>query len=153
MKLEKGNTAPLFKLYSSDKKEVSLDYYNKGNTVVLFFPQAFTSVCTKELCYFNDLSTEKLKGANIIAISVDSIFTLAKFKEENKYSFPLLSDFNAEISRAYGCIYDSWIFNMKNVSKRAAFVVGEDGLIKYAEVLEDASKEPNYDKILSIIDK
>lgn len=153
MKLEKGNKAPLFTLYSSDKKEISLEDYNHEAVVILFFPQAFTSVCTKELCYFNDLNINKLRGANIVAISVDSVFTLAKFKEENKYDFPLLSDFNGEVSRAYGCMYDSWIFNMKSVSKRAAFVVGKDGLIKYAEILEDASKEPNYDNILTLLNK
>jgi peroxiredoxin len=78
---------------------------------------------------------------------VDSIFTLAKFKEEQQYNFPLLSDFNKTTAQAYEAIYDEFVFDMKGVSRRAAFVVDKEGTIQYAEVLESAGDLPNFDAI------
>lgn len=83
----------------------------------------------------------------MVGISVDSIFTLAKFKEEQKYNFPLLSDFNKNVSHAYGAFYDEFVFEMKGVSRRAAFVVDKEGLVQYAEVLESAGDLPNFEAI------
>ena len=82
--------------------------------------------------------------AEVVAISVDSPFTLAKFKEEQSYNFPLLSDFNKEVSRAYGSLYEDFVLDMKGVSKRSAFVIDKEGTIKYAEVLENAGEVPNF---------
>jgi peroxiredoxin len=146
--LQKGDKAPDFKLFSSEKKEISLADYKGKNLIVLFFPQAFTSVCTAELCTIRDnyADYEKL-NADIVGISVDSVFTLAKFKEEQNYNFPLLSDFNKEVSQAYGAFYDTFVFNMLGVSKRAAFVIDEHSTIKYAEVLESAGDQPNFEAI------
>lgn len=79
-----------------------------------------------------------------MAISVDSLFTLAKFKEDQGYNFPLLSDWNKDISAAYGCLYDEFVLGMKGVSKRSAFVVDKNGKIRYAEVLENAGELPNF---------
>ncbi len=79
-------------------------------------------------------------NASVLAISVDSLFTLDKFKQEQGYNFPLLSDFNKEVSAAYGSLYENFVLDMKGVSKRSAFVVDKDGIIQYAEVLEDAGK-------------
>jgi glutaredoxin-dependent peroxiredoxin len=148
MALKKGDKAPSFKLFSSDKKEVSLDDYKGKNLVILFFPMAFTSVCTAELCAmrdtiadYNDLNTD------VVGISVDSPYTLAKFKEEQRLNFPLLSDFNKEASTAYGSLYEKFAMGMKGVSKRSAFVVDKDGILQYAEVLENAGEQPNFDKI------
>ena len=116
--------------------------------MLLFFPQAFTSVCTAELCNLRDnISFYNDTNAQVFGISVDSVFTLAKFKEEQHLNFPLLSDFNKEASTAYGAIYDNWILDMKGVSKRAAFIIGKQGVVRYAEVLEDARQQPDFTAI------
>ncbi|MCQ6960892.1 redoxin domain-containing protein [Mucilaginibacter aquariorum] len=148
MSIAIGQAAPQFTLTSSELKEVSLSDF-KGKKVVLhFFPLAFTGVCTTQLCTMRD-SFGYYDGLNaqILGISVDSPFTLAKFKEENSYQFPLLSDFNKEISAAYGALYEEFAFGMKGVSKRAAFVIDEDQNIVYAEVLENAGDLPNFEII------
>lgn len=148
MSLNVGDKAPLFKLYSSEKKEVSLDDFNGDNLVLLFFPMAFTSVCTEELCTMRDnMSLYNKMNAEVVAISVDSPFTLHKFKLEQQLGFPLLSDFNKEVSRAYDALYEDFVFGMKGVSKRAAFVIDKEGVIRYAEVLDNAGNLPNFEEI------
>ena len=148
MALEIGQQAPAFTLFSSENKPVSLSDYAQKNVVLLFFPMAFTSVCTAELCEMRDnLHTYTDLNADIMAISVDSPFTLAKFKEEQKLPFPLLSDFNKEVSEAYGALYENFVMNMKGVSKRAAFVIDQNDIIQYAEVLENAGKVPDFEAI------
>ena len=148
MALSIGQTAPTFTLFSSENKPVSLADYAGKNVVLLFFPMAFTSVCTAELCDMRDnLHTYTDLNAEILAVSVDSPFTLAKFKEEQNLPFPLLSDFNKEVSEAYGALYENFVMNMKGVSKRAAFVIDETGQIKYAEVLENAGNVPDFNAV------
>lgn len=148
MALEIGQKAPAFTLFSSENKPVSLSDYAQKNVVVLFFPMAFTSVCTAELCEMRDnLHTYTALNADILAISVDSPFTLAKFKEEQNLPFALLSDFNKDVSAAYGALYENFVMNMKGVSKRAAFVVDQNDTIQYAEVLENAGNVPDFEKI------
>jgi peroxiredoxin len=148
MQLSKGQSAPDFTLFNSEKNKVSLADYKGKNLVILFFPQAFTGVCTTELCSVRDnLNAYTSLNAAVVGISVDSIFTLAKFKEEQSYNFPLLSDFNKDVSQAYGSFYDEFVFDMKGVSRRAAFVVDGEGVIQYAEVLESAGDQPNFDAI------
>ena len=145
MALQPGDPAPQFTLVSSEKQEVSLSDY-KGKKVILhFFPFAFTSVCTTQLCTMRDnFGYYDGLHAQIFGISVDTPFTLAKFKEENNYQFPLLSDFNKTVSTAYGALYEEFAFGMKGVSKRAAFVIDEDQNIVYAEVLENAKDLPDF---------
>jgi len=145
MALKVGDKAPLFTLRSSDTAEVSLSDYAGRNVVVLFFPLAFTGVCTEELCTMRDALAEfNGMDTDVVAISVDSPFTLAKFKELEKLNFPLLSDFNKEVSRQYGSLYDTFVFEMEGVSKRSAFVVDKEGVIRYTEVLESAGDLPNF---------
>jgi peroxiredoxin len=145
MTLKAGDKAPLFTLHADDTKEVSLTDYAGRNLVVLFFPLAFSGPCTAELCSMRDsLADFNEMNADIVAISVDSPFTLAKFKESEKLNFPLLSDFNKEVSRQYGSLYDTFVFGMEGVSKRSAFVVDGEGVIRYAEVLESAGDLPNF---------
>jgi glutaredoxin-dependent peroxiredoxin len=152
MALSVGQPAPAFTLFSSDKKEVSLTDYNGKNVVLLFFPMAFTSVCTAELCDMRDnLHVYQSLNAEILAVSVDSPFTLAKFKEEQNLPFPLLSDFNKEASTAYGALYENFVFNMHGVSKRAAFVIDSNGVIQYAEVLENAGNIPDFDAVKAVL--
>ncbi|MDI9876361.1 redoxin domain-containing protein [Flectobacillus rivi] len=145
MALQKGDKAPAFTLYNTEKAEISLADYQGKNVVLLFFPFAFTSVCTTELCEMRDniLTYSSLK-AEILAVSVDSLFTLGKFKEEQNLPFHLLSDFNKEVSTAYESIYDTFAFGTKGVSKRSAFVIDGEGTIQYAEVLESAGDVPNF---------
>ena len=145
MAISVGDKAPDFMLYSSDKKEVSLSDYQGKNLVLLFFPLAFTSVCTAELCSVrDDIATYQGLDTDILAISVDTPFTLEKFKTEQNLNFPLLSDFNKEVSRNYGTLYEEFVLNMKGVAKRSAFVIDKDGIVKYAEVLESAGDIPNF---------
>jgi peroxiredoxin len=149
MAIEIGQTAPAFMLHDSDKNKVSLaGYKGKKNVLLLFFPQSFTGVCTAELCSLRDnIDSYNNANAQVFGISVDSVFTLAKFKEEQHLNFPLLSDFNKEISTAYDTIYTNWILDMKGVSKRSAFVIDKEGIIRYAEVLESAGDLPNFEAI------
>ena len=76
---------------------------------------------------------------------------MAKFKEENNYQFPLLSDFNKEVSKAYGAFYEDFVLGLKGVAKRSAFVIDENQKIIYAEVLEKASDLPNFQAIDALI--
>jgi peroxiredoxin len=150
MSLQIGNQAPSFTLHTSINETISLsDFAGEKNVLILFFPQAFTGVCTKELCAIRDnISRYQNTNAQVLGISVDSVFTLAKFKEEQQLNFPLLSDFNKEVSTAYHTIYESFTgMNMKGVSKRSAFLVDKAGVIQYAEVLESAGDIPNFEAI------
>ena len=148
MALQIGQQAPDFTLFNTEKKEVSLSEQKGQNVLLLFFPLAFTSVCTAELCSVRD-NLKMYEGLNAkpFGISVDSLHTLKKFKEEQNLNFELLSDFNKEVSKAYGSLYQQFGYGMRGVSKRAAFVVDKDGLIRYAEVLENAGLQPNFDAI------
>ena len=150
MSLQIGNQAPAFTLHTSINETISLsDFAGEKNVLILFFPQAFTGVCTKELCAIrDDISRYQNTNAEVLGISVDSVFTLAKFKEEQQLNFPLLSDFNKEVSTAYHSIYESFTgMNMKGVSKRSAFLVDKAGIVQYAEVLESAGDIPNFEAI------
>ena len=152
MSLQPGQPAPQFTLVSSEKKQVSLSDF-KGKKVVLhFFPMAFTSVCTVQLCTMRD-NFGYYDGLNavILGVSVDSPFTLAKFKEVENYQFDLLSDFNKEVSPAYGAFYENWILGLNGVSKRAAFVIDEEQNIVYAEVLESAGDLPDFAAIAEAV--
>jgi glutaredoxin-dependent peroxiredoxin len=146
--LAKGQKAPDFKLFNTEKKEVELASLKGKNVVLLFFPLAFTSVCTAELCSVRDnYALYNKLNAEVFGVSVDSLFTLGKFKAEQNLNFELLSDFNKEISKAYGSLYDSFVLGMNGVSKRSAFVIDKEGMIQYAEVLENAGEQPNFSAI------
>jgi peroxiredoxin len=151
MALTIGQPAPQFTLSSSELKTVALADYKGRKVIIHFFPLAFTGGCTAQLCTMRD-NFGYYDGLNavILGISVDSPFALAKFKAENNYQFQLLSDFNKETSTAYGAIYDVF-YGMKGVAKRAAFVVDEEQNIIYAEVLEDANSQPDFNAIAEIV--
>jgi peroxiredoxin len=144
MSLTPGQAAPDFTLVDSDKQTVTLSEQRGKPVVLLFFPLAFTSVCTRELCSVRDgLSEYADLDAAVYGISVDSPFTLDKFKAEQNLNFPLLSDFNKEAARAYGSLYEDFVLGMKGVAKRSAFVVDAEGVIRYAEVLDNAGELPD----------
>ncbi len=152
MKIEIGQPAPDFTLYDSEKRQVTLSNLKGQNVLLLFFPLAFTSTCTKELCTVRD-NIQSYNNANAIVfgISVDSLHTLAKYKADQQLNFSLLSDFNKEVSFAYGSLYEMFAYNMKGVSKRSAFVADKSGIIHYAEVLENASEIPDFKNIHKIL--
>ena len=154
MKIQIGDPAPDFTLYDSDKKQITLSEFRGQNVLLLFYPVAFTSTCTKELCSTRDnISFYNDAHAQVLAISVDTVYSLAKYKVEQNLNFPLLSDFNKEVSTAWGCLYETFNYGMKGVSKRSAFVIDQNGIVRYAEVLENASDLPNFDAIQKTLSK
>ena len=154
MSIELGKPAPEFKLFNTEKKEISLSDYRGKNVVILFFPLAFTGVCTVELCSIRDnYNIYTSLNTEVIGISIDSLFVLDKFKKEQNYNFDLLSDFNKTASKDYNTLYEIFAFGMVGVSKRSAFVIDKNGTLQYAEVLEDAGKQPNFDAIKSCLEK
>ncbi len=152
MSIQSGQPAPQFTLVSSDKTEISLSDF-KGKKVVLhFFPFAFTGTCTTQLCEMRDnFGYYDGLNAQILAISVDSPHTLAKFKEVYNYQFPLLSDFNKVVSPLYDAWYEVFSLGLKGVSKRAAFVIDEKQNVVYAEVLENARELPDFAAIAEAV--
>lgn len=148
MKIEIGQVAPDFTLYDSAKNKVTLSDLRGQNVLLLFFPLAFTSTCTAELCSVRDnISFYDNLNAKVFGISVDSLHTLAKYKADQNLNFTLLSDFNKDVSSLYGSIYEKFGYNMKGVSKRSAFVIDKNGIIRYAEILENAGEQPNFKNI------
>jgi peroxiredoxin len=148
MKIEPGQAAPDFTLFDSEKNPVSLSDFRGKNVLLLFFPQAFTSVCTKEFCGIrDDIGRYSNAKAEVIAISVDSVFTLKKYKEDQQYNFTFLSDFNKEVSALYGSLIDEWILGMKGVSQRSAFIIDSSGIVRYADVLKSTGDMPDFEAI------
>ncbi|MDX2281650.1 MAG: peroxiredoxin [Saprospiraceae bacterium] len=148
-----GDKAPDFTLRGSDKSQVSLRDFSGKNVVLLFYPAAFTGVCTKELCMMRDgLAEYERLDAQILAISVDSLFTLAQWKMDQGFNFPMLSDFNKTVSKKYDVLYKEFVFEMKGVSKRSAFVIDKTGIVRYAEVLENAGEMPNFEAVKNTLE-
>lgn len=148
MTIQVGQTAPDFTLYDSTKQKVTLSAQCGSNVLLLFFPLAFTSVCTAELCSVRDnLSQWEQLEVKVFGISVDSLYTLARYKEDQHLNFPLLSYFNKDVSKQYGSLYEQFGYGMKGVSKRAAFLLDKEGVVQYAEVLENAGEQPSFTAI------
>jgi len=152
MTIQPGQKAPDFILYNSDKKPVTLAEQRGKNVLLLFFPLAFTGTCTKELCSVRDnMALYNNTNAQVFGISVDAPATLHRFRQEQELNFPLLSDFNKEASGAYGSLYDTFAGWMKGVSKRSAFVIDKQGIVRYAQVLENAGDLPDFAAINSTL--
>lgn len=153
MAISIGQIAPDFKLPDTDKKVHTLNEYKGKNVLLLFFPFAFTGTCTKELCGVrDDILRYANANAEVLGISIDTHFTLKKYKEEQALNFPLLSDFNKEAIYAYDVAYDEFIL-MKGVAKRAAFLIDKNGIVRYAEVLENASEIPDFEAIKKVLEE
>ena len=151
MSVDVGSKAPDFTLMNQDRQPVTLSGLH-GHTVVLaFFPAAFSSVCTKELCTFrDDLGRLNDANAQVYGISVDTFFALKAFQTDQKLTFSLLSDFNKQVIRDYG-VFNEDMIGLKGIAKRAVFVIDKDGIVRYREVLEDARNEPDYQKVLAAV--
>lgn len=148
MAIANGQKAPSFNLPDQDKNMVSLDSLKGSNVVLLFFPAAFTGVCTKEMCQTRDeLSFYNGVNAKVFGISVDMPFALGKFKELNGITFPLLSDFNKEAITAYDVRNENFSVGLKGVAKRASFVINKDGVVIHSEILPNPGDYPNFDAI------
>jgi glutaredoxin-dependent peroxiredoxin len=152
MQIEKGIQAPDFTLFAHDKSVFKLSEQRGNNVLLLFFPLAFTSVCTAELCGVRD-NMKKYESLDTkpFGISVDSLYVLNKFREEQGLNFPLLSDFNKAVSKTYNCLYERFGYGMEGVSKRAAFVIDRAGMVQYAEILDNAGEQPDFVAIQEVI--
>ena len=144
MPVNLGAKAPDFILQDTEGHKTSLSDFKGKNIVLLFFPLAFSSVCTEELCKTRDnLKFYESTNAKVIGISVDSFFTLKEFKKLQNLNFTLLSDFNKETSSDYEVLYQDY-FGMKGVSKRSVFVINKEGIVKHKEILENSGELPNF---------
>jgi peroxiredoxin len=151
MSVDVGSTAPDFTLTNQDREPVTLSAQRGSPVVLAFFPAAFSSVCTKELCTFRDqLGRLNDAKAQVYGISVDTFFTLKAFQDAQHLTFPLLSDFNKQVIRDYG-VYNEDMIGLKGIAKRAVFVLDKQGVVRHREVLEDARNEPNYEKVFGTL--
>ena len=151
MSVDVGSTAPDFTLTDQDRQPVTLSAQRGKPVVLAFFPAAFSSVCTKELCTFRDqLGRLNDAKAQVYGISVDTFFTLKAFQDAQQLTFPLLSDFNKQVIRDYG-VYNEDMVGLKGIAKRAVFVLDKQGVVRHREVLEDARNEPNYDRVFQTL--
>ena len=151
MSITVGDRAPDFTLKSKsgdDMNDISLsDYRDEKNVVILFFPLAYTGVCTDEMCSVSSgLADYEALDAQVLGISVDSPFAQEAWAEKEGITIPLLSDFNKEVSAAYGSQFEDLI-GFKGVAKRSAFVVDKSGVVRFASVSDDPTELPNFDAI------
>lgn len=159
MALKIGEKAPDFTLTSftpsADPVEISLSsYFGKNNVVLMFFTQAFTGVCTEEMCTVSD-NFDNFSGNDtmVFGISVDGTFVQKAFAKEKNIKHPLLSDFNKNVIKLYDVVQDVFAHGMKNTSRRAVFLIGKDGIIKYVEVTESPGVQVNFEKLKEEIGK
>jgi peroxiredoxin len=148
MAVAAGDSAPDFTLPNPQFEAVRLrDLLASGPVVLAFFPAAFSSTCTSELCTLRDSLDELARaGGRVVGISVDTPFTLKAFQRESRLPFPLLSDFNKDVIRAYGVLLEDMI-GLRGLAKRSVFLIDARGVVRHAEVLEDARDEPDYDAL------
>lgn len=146
--LEIGQKAPDFKLINTDRKEVTLENFKGKNLVFFFFPMAWTSTCTKQMCTVQeDYSVYSELNAEVVGVSVDTIFALKRYGEDYKISFPLLSDFNKQMIRDYDIVHEDFILGYRDVAKRATFVIDKNGILQYIEVLPKLGDFPDMEKL------
>lgn len=144
-----GDKAPEFEAPDQNLKVRKLSDFRGSNLVLAFFPGAFTSVCTKELCTFRDSMANLNKlDAKVLGVSIDQPFSNAKFAKDNNLNFDLISDLSRDMSRNYGGLHENFV-NIPGLSasKRSVFIVDKNGKIAYAWVSEDPGVEPDYRKV------
>lgn len=145
MSIEVGSKAPDFTLMNQDRQPVTLSAVLQNGPVVLaFLPGAFSSVCTSEMCTFRDSigALDASKG-QVLGVTTDTFFTLKAWADQQRFAFPLLSDYNKEVIRQYDVVNPDMI-GLKNIAKRAVFVIDRDGTVKHRQILDDARNEPDY---------
>jgi glutaredoxin-dependent peroxiredoxin len=151
MGVDVGTPAPDFTLVNHDREPVTLSALRGRPVVLAFFPAAFSSVCTKELCTFRDhlAALNRLPG-HVLGISVDTFFALKAFHTDQRLTFPLLSDFNKQVIRDYG-VFNEDMIGLKGIAKRAVFVIDSNGIVRHRQVLDDARNEPDYDQVFGTL--
>lgn len=152
MALKIGDKAPDFTLPSftpsADVTNISLNSYKGKNVVILFFPMAFTGVCTTEMCTMSDnFNAYQGMNAEILGISTDGTFVQKAFAEKNGIKIPLLSDFNKEVIRLYDVVQPEFAHGQKETSQRAVYLIDKDGVVKYVEVTENPGVQVNFDAL------
>lgn len=156
MPLTVGSKAPDFELPSKTAegpRKVKLsNNFGKKNTVLLFFPMAFTSVCTKEMCDVSQGFADYSKlNADVWGISGDNPFAQEAWAQKEKISVPLLSDYDHKVAQSYGVAYASFLpqlnLGMGGVAKRSAFIIDKQGTIQYVESSDDPKQLPNFNVI------
>jgi peroxiredoxin len=154
MSVEIGKKAPDFKLYDTDRKERSLAEFAGKKVVLAFYPGAFTGVCTKELCNFRDsLSKFNNLNAQVIGISVDPPFSNKAFADQNKLSFPILSDFSRQTVKSFDAYHENFAgLNGYTAAKRSVFILDKDGIVRYKWISEVPTVEPNYDEVFKAVE-
>ena len=148
-----GDKAPDFELIETMESSWKLsDHLGGKNIVLLFFPLAYTPVCKEELCSMRDGINEfRALDAEVIAASIDSPFVLANWKKELELPFSLLSDFNTEVCRKFGACHTQ-LGPLNGVAKRSAFVIDNEGKIRYQWISDDPGVLPNIDEIRQVLD-
>jgi peroxiredoxin len=155
MSVDVGQKPPDFQLFDQDRKLRTLKEFQGKKVVLAFFPGAFTSVCTKEMCTFRD-TMQTLSGLNaqVVGISVNDPFTNKAFAEANKLQFPILSDYGREVVRKYNAFHDDFAgLKGYTAAKRSVFVLDDKGMVRYRWVSEDPGKQPDYEEIENALAK
>jgi peroxiredoxin len=153
--IEVGDKAPQFTLPDTNLKQRSLKQFIGKKTVLAFFVGAFTSVCTKEMCAFRDSMARLVDlKAQVIGISVNDPFSNKAFAEKNRLPFPILSDYNRQVIKAYGIETTDFVgLKGYSVAKRSIFIMDKNGIIRYIWTTEDPSVEPDYKEIEAALEK
>lgn len=147
MSYQIGDKIPSFTLQDTEGTQITIEVGTNNHTVILFFPLAFSGVCTDELCSVRDnMKVYESLNAKVYGISIDSFFSLKAFKQSQNLNFTLLSDFNKVQSTNFGVLNNDF-FGMIGVAKRSAFVLDGDMKLVHSEILEDAGNLPDFDKI------
>ncbi|MBI3258058.1 MAG: redoxin domain-containing protein [Ignavibacteriae bacterium] len=154
MALSVGQIAPEFSLYDETKTLRSLSEFRGKNVVLAFYPGAFTGVCDKEVCAFQDaMSQLSALNSQVIGISVDMPFTGKVFSERYNLGFPLLSDFNREVIKKYDILlHDFAGIPGLDSCQRTVYLLDSEGVIRYVEVTANPGVEPNYAALMSAIE-
>ena len=148
MPIEVGSKAPDFTLMDQDRQPVTLSAALRNGPVVLaFLPGAFSSTCTSEMCTLRDsIAALNAARAQVLAVTTDTFFALKAWADQQRFDFPLLSDYNKDVIHQYDVVNPDMI-GLKNIAKRSVFVIDGDGIVRHREVLEDARHEPDYERI------
>ena len=145
-----GETAPTFQLTAQDKSKFDSREHEGSRLVVVFYPAAFTGVCTEEMCTFTDLTADlENSGCVVVGISVDAPFSNAAFAKQNNIPFPLLSDVHRSVINSFGIPYNDFVIEGYTVATRSVFVIDPDGKISYAWAAENPGVQPNYESVIS----
>ncbi len=152
MSIDVGSKAPDFTLMNQDRQPVTLSAaLENGPAVLAFFPGAFSAVCTSEMCSFRDsIATLDASHGQILGVSTDTFFALKAWADQQRFNFPLLSDYNKDVIRQYDVVNPDMI-GLKDIAKRAVFVIDRDGIVRHKQVLDDARHEPDYEQVKSAL--